>query len=93
MELSNFHPNGINRLRISCRNTVVFKPSEYTPAVAIWLEATLREVHPEHDLLTIIPGLPETGKFLTAATSGVDKISFTGSTVTAKKLLLFVSRR
>lgn len=88
-----FTPMGSIAYALAAGNTVVFKPSEYTPAVAIWLEATLREVHPEHDLLTIIPGLPETGKFLTAATSGVDKISFTGSTVTAKKLLLFVSRR
>jgi len=30
--------------------------------------------------------LPDTGKFLTSATRGVDKISFTGSTVTAKKV-------
>jgi aldehyde dehydrogenase (NAD+) len=81
-----FTPMGSISYALAAGNTVVFKPSEFTPAVAIWLEATLREIHPEHDLLTVIPGLPDTGKFLTSATRGVDKISFTGSTVTAKKV-------
>jgi len=81
-----FTPMGSIAYALAAGNTVVFKPSEYTPAVAIWLEATLHEVHPEHDLLTVIPGLPETGNFLTTATHGVDKISFTGSTATAKKV-------
>ena len=81
-----FTPMGSISYALAAGNTVVFKPSEYTPAVAIWLEATLREVHPEHELLIVIPGLPDAGKFLTSATHGVDKISFTGSTVTAKKV-------
>ena len=81
-----FTPMGSISYALAAGNTVVFKPSEYTPAVAIWLEETLREIHPEHELLTVIPGLPDTGKFLTSATRGVDKISFTGSTVTAKKV-------
>jgi len=67
---------------LAAGNTVIFKPSEYTPGVGVWLEESFNEVAPFADIFTTITGLGETGGAL--CTSGVDKISFTGSTRTAK---------
>jgi aldehyde dehydrogenase (NAD+) len=77
-----FTPVGSIAYALAAGNTVVFKPSEYTPGVGMWLEESFNEVAPFADVLTTITGLGETGGAL--CTSGVDKISFTGSTRTAK---------
>jgi len=77
-----FTPVGSIAYALAAGNTVVFKPSEYTPGVGMWLEESFNEVTPFADVLTTITGLGETGGAL--CTSGVDKISFTGSTRTAK---------
>ena len=77
-----FTPVGSIVYALAAGNTVVFKPSEYTPGVGMWLEESFNEVAPFADVLTTITGLGETGGAL--CTSGVDKISFTGSTRTAK---------
>ena len=77
-----FTPVGSIVYALAAGNTVVFKPSEYTPGVGMWLEESFNEVAPIADVLTTITGLGETGGAL--CTSGVDKISFTGSTRTAK---------
>ena len=77
-----FTPMGSISYALAAGNTVIFKPSEYTPGVGVWLEETFNEVAPFADIFTTITGLGETGGAL--CTSGVDKISFTGSTRTAK---------
>ncbi|RZU49904.1 acyl-CoA reductase-like NAD-dependent aldehyde dehydrogenase [Krasilnikovia cinnamomea] len=66
-------------------NTVVFKPSEYTPAVGQWLVDTFAEIVPEHPVLQAVHGLGDVGAAL--CRSGVDKVAFTGSTATAKKVM------
>jgi len=77
-----FTPVGSIAYALAAGNTVVFKPSEYTPGVGMWLEESFNEVAPFADIFTTITGLGETGKAL--CTSGIDKLSFTGSTRTAK---------
>ncbi|CAB4675168.1 unannotated protein [freshwater metagenome] len=77
-----FTPVGSIAYALAAGNTVVFKPSEYTPGVGTWLEESFNEVAPFADIFTTITGLGETGGALCA--SGVDKLSFTGSTRTAK---------
>jgi aldehyde dehydrogenase (NAD+) len=67
---------------LAAGNTVVFKPSEYTPGVGTVLAETFAEVAPFADVFTCITGLGATGKDL--CESGVDKLAFTGSTRTAK---------
>jgi aldehyde dehydrogenase (NAD+) len=67
---------------LSAGNTVVFKPSEYTPGVGKLIESTFAEVAPFPGVLKCITGLGETGKFLCEST--VNKLAFTGSTRTAK---------
>ncbi len=77
-----FTPIGSITYALAAGNTVVFKPSEFTPGVGAWLSETFKRVAPFNDIFTTITGLPETGKALTE--SAIDKISFTGSTKTAK---------
>jgi acyl-CoA reductase-like NAD-dependent aldehyde dehydrogenase len=77
-----FTPMGSISYALAAGNTVVFKPSEYTPGVGTVLADTFSEVAPFADIFTCITGLGETGKDL--CESGVDKLAFTGSTRTAK---------
>jgi len=77
-----FTPIGSISYALAAGNAVIFKPSEYTPGVGVWLEETFSEVAPFADIFTTITGLGETGGAL--CSSGVNKISFTGSTRTAK---------
>ena len=79
-----FTPMGSIAYALAAGNTVIFKPSEFTPAIGLWLASTLQEVLPNHHLLQVVTGAGSVGAAL--ITHGVDKISFTGSTATAKKV-------
>jgi aldehyde dehydrogenase (NAD+) len=79
-----FTPMGSIAYALAAGNTVVFKPSEYTPAVGDWLSKSFAEIEPFSGIFTTVTGLPDTGRALTE--SAVNKISFTGSTRTAKKV-------
>jgi succinate-semialdehyde dehydrogenase/glutarate-semialdehyde dehydrogenase len=78
-------PMGSIGYALAAGNAVVFKPSEYTPAVGAWLVDTFAEVVPDQPVLQLITGLGETGAAL--CRSGVDKIAFTGSTATGKRVM------
>ncbi len=77
-----FTPMGSIVYALAAGNTVVFKPSEYTPGVGMWLAQTFEEIAPFAHIFTCITGLADTGRAL--CESGVDKLAFTGSTKTAK---------
>ena len=79
-----FTPMGSIAYALAAGNAVVFKPSEFTPGVGKWLADSFSKVAPFENIFTTITGLPDTGKALTQ--SKVNKISFTGSTRTAKKV-------
>jgi acyl-CoA reductase-like NAD-dependent aldehyde dehydrogenase len=71
---------------LAAGNTVVFKPSEYTPGVGKWLADTFAEAVPGHaDVFQTITGLGETGAALTTARVG--KLAFTGSSATGRKVM------
>jgi acyl-CoA reductase-like NAD-dependent aldehyde dehydrogenase len=70
---------------LAAGNAVVFKPSEYTPTVGKWIVDTFAEVVPERPVLQIVFGLGDVGAAL--CRSGVNKIAFTGSTATGKKVM------
>ncbi|MDR7281094.1 aldehyde dehydrogenase family protein [Catenuloplanes atrovinosus] len=78
-------PLGSIAYALAAGNAVVFKPSEYTPAVGAWLADTFAEVAPEHPVFQVIHGLGDTGAALCRA--GVGKLGFTGSTATARKVM------
>ena len=86
-----FTPMGSIAYSLASGNTVVFKPSEYTPGVGHWLGETFREVAPFADIFAVVTGLPDTGRALTA--SAIDKLAFTGSTRTAKKVAAACAER
>ncbi|MEV6830491.1 aldehyde dehydrogenase family protein [Amycolatopsis sp. NPDC051102] len=80
-----FTPLGSIAYAIAAGNAVVFKPSEYTPGVGKWLVDAFAEIVPEQPVLQLVTGFGETGAAL--VTSGVDKIAFTGSTATGKRIM------
>src|SRR5215475_6352082 len=80
-----FTPMGSLAYALAAGNAVVFKPSELTPATGDWLVSSFAEVVPEHPVLQLVTGAGGTGEAL--ARSGVDKISFTGSSATARKVM------
>jgi acyl-CoA reductase-like NAD-dependent aldehyde dehydrogenase len=65
-------------------NTVVLKPSEVTPFSGRLVGDLFREAGLPEDVLTVVEGDGETGSALVDA--GVDKISFTGSVRTGRKV-------
>ena len=65
-------------------NTVVLKPSEVTPFSGRLVGDLFREAGLPSDVLTVIEGDGETGAALVDA--GVNKISFTGSVKTGRKV-------
>ncbi|CAM3257152.1 aldehyde dehydrogenase family protein [Tsukamurella hominis] len=66
-------------------NTVVIKPSEYTPLSVLALAHVLNTALPE-GVLIAVPGGRDVGEALSAH-PGVDKLMFTGSTVTGKAII------
>lgn len=77
-----FTPIGSIAYALAAGNTVVFKPSEFTPAVGSWLGESWKRIAPFADIFTVVTGGADTGAALTK--SKVGKISFTGSTKTGK---------
>jgi acyl-CoA reductase-like NAD-dependent aldehyde dehydrogenase len=80
-----FTPTGSIAYALAAGNAVVFKPSELTPAVGDWLVSSFAEVVPEQPVLQLVTGAGQTGALL--ARSAVNKIAFTGSAATAKKVM------
>lgn len=78
-------PLGSISYALAAGNAVVFKPSEYTTAIGAWLVDTFAEAVPEYPVFQLVTGLGETGAAL--CRSGVDKLAFTGSTATGKKIM------
>ena len=80
-----FTPMGSIVYALAAGNAVVFKPSEFTPTVGKWLADTFADVVPEHPVFQLITGYGGTGAAL--CRSGVDKIAFTGSAATGRKIM------
>jgi acyl-CoA reductase-like NAD-dependent aldehyde dehydrogenase len=81
-------PMGSIAYALAAGNAVVFKPSEFTPAVGEWLVASFAQTAGRgspQPVLQLLTGDGRTGAALT--TSGVDKVAFTGSAATARKVM------
>lgn len=65
-------------------NAVVLKPSELTPLTALKIKQVLTRAGLAEDLLQVVTGDGSTGAALIGA--GVDKIMFTGSVATGKRV-------
>lgn len=77
-------PMGSIAYALAAGNTVVFKPSELTPGVGRWLADTCTEAV-GRPVLQVVTGEGPTGAALCRA--GVDKLAFTGSPGTARKVM------
>lgn len=65
-------------------NTVILKPSELTPLIAIELQSLLRKSGVPDDVFQVLPGEGATGAALVE--SEIDKLVFTGSVVTGRRI-------
>jgi acyl-CoA reductase-like NAD-dependent aldehyde dehydrogenase len=79
-----FTPMGSIAYALAAGNAVVFKPSEYTPGVGEWLARTFQQAV-GRPVFQVVTGLGDTGAALCRA--GVDKVAFTGSTATGKRVM------
>jgi len=84
-------PMGSIAYALAAGNAVVWKPSELTPLIALEIEKIAKRVFALPDLLQVVTGAGATGAAL--AKSGVDKISFTGSAATGKRVMLAAAER
>src|SRR3954470_6780229 len=80
-----FTPMGSIVYALAAGNAVVFKPSELTPGVGVWLADSLSEILPDQGLLQVVIGYGETGNALCKA--DIDKLAFTGSPATGRKVM------
>ncbi|MDR6974259.1 acyl-CoA reductase-like NAD-dependent aldehyde dehydrogenase [Streptomyces sp. 3330] len=81
-----YTPMGSIGYALAAGNAVVFKPSEYTPGTGLLLAELFDAAVPEYaGLLTVVTGAAATGEAL--ARSAVDKVAFTGSPGTARKVM------
>jgi acyl-CoA reductase-like NAD-dependent aldehyde dehydrogenase len=78
-------PMGSLAYALAAGNAVVFKPSEYTPAVGRWLVTSFERVVSEQPVMQLVTGHGPTGAALCRA--GIDKIAFTGSAATGRKVM------
>ncbi|MFJ9848221.1 aldehyde dehydrogenase family protein [Streptomyces sp. NPDC101150] len=87
-----YTPMGSIGHALAAGNAVVFKPSELTPGVGELLAESFGEAVPGHaGLLQTVTGRGPTGEAL--ARSGVDKVAFTGSPGTARKVAAVCAER
>ncbi|WP_067863364.1 aldehyde dehydrogenase family protein [Nocardia shimofusensis] len=82
-----YTPNGSIGYALAAGNTVVFKPSEYSTGIGNFLAQAFKKANPElpEGVFETINGYGATGAAL--VTSDIDKIAFTGSTATGKRIM------
>ena len=86
-----FTPMGSIAYALAAGNAVVFKPSELTPLIAVKIAEIAAETFALSDLLQVVTGAGATGAAL--AKSAVDKIAFTGSAATGKRVMMAAAER
>ena len=86
-----FTPIGSICYALAAGNAVVFKPSELTPGTGAWIVSSFADslrnsFGEDQPVMQLITGLGQTGGFL-ASSPGINKIAFTGSPGTARKVM------
>ena len=72
---------------LAAGNTVVMKPSELTPLTTLRMAELMRDVGIPDGVVNIVPGYGHTAGQRLAEHPEVNKISFTGSTATGRKII------
>ena len=86
-----FTPMGSIAYALAAGNAVVWKPSELTPLIAVKVAEIAAKTFALPDLLQVVTGAGATGAAL--AKSAVDKIAFTGSAATGKRVMMAAAER
>ncbi|KIM46276.1 hypothetical protein M413DRAFT_441362 [Hebeloma cylindrosporum] len=77
-------------LAVGC--TIVMKPSELTPLTALKLSELIKEAGFPPGVVNTVPSLGPVGGAALAAHLDVDKVAFTGSTITGRKIMEAAAR-
>jgi aminomuconate-semialdehyde/2-hydroxymuconate-6-semialdehyde dehydrogenase len=77
---------------LACGNTVVVKPSEFTPSTATLLASVLSESGVPDGVYNVVHGFGSVGHSLVTH-SDVDGVTFTGSTATGSSIMAAVAPR
>ncbi|GAB3271446.1 aldehyde dehydrogenase family protein [Kineosporia babensis] len=72
---------------LAAGNTIVLKPAEATPLSALRLAHLALEAGIPPGVINVVPGFGSTAGAAIAAHPGIDKVSFTGSTATGRRIL------
>ncbi|KAG1753943.1 aldehyde dehydrogenase domain-containing protein [Suillus paluster] len=72
---------------LACGCTIVMKPSELTPLTALMLSKLIVEAGFPPGVVNTIPSLGSIGGAALSAHMDVDKVAFTGSTITGRKVM------
>ncbi|KAK7187856.1 hypothetical protein DPSP01_010901 [Paraphaeosphaeria sporulosa] len=72
---------------LACGNTVVLKPAEQTPLSALYLASLIKEAGFPPGVVNVVNGLGRSAGSRLAEHPRVDKIAFTGSTLTGKAIM------
>jgi len=86
-----FTPMGSIAYALAAGNAVVFKPSELTPLLAVKVAEIAAKTFALPDLLQVVTGAGPTGAAL--AKSAIDKVAFTGSAATGKRVMMAAAER
>ncbi|XP_005113416.2 4-trimethylaminobutyraldehyde dehydrogenase [Aplysia californica] len=71
---------------LACGNTIVFKPSQFTPLTAVMLGEIYQEAGLPDGCYNVVQGEGATGQILTSH-PGIDKVTFTGSVATGSRIM------
>ncbi|KAG1851609.1 putative 1-pyrroline-5-carboxylate dehydrogenase [Suillus subalutaceus] len=77
---------------LACGNTIVAKPSEFTPLSALYLCTLIREAGFPPGVVNIVPGYGDTAGQAVGESMIIDKVAFTGSTLTGRKIMEAAAR-
>jgi hypothetical protein len=72
---------------LACGNTVVLKPAEQTPLGALFLATLIKEAGFPPGVVNIVNGHGKSAGSRLSAHPNVDKIAFTGSTITGRAIM------
>jgi betaine-aldehyde dehydrogenase len=72
---------------LAAGNVCILKPSELTPLSALWLAKLIAEAGFPPGVLSVLPGAGPVAGAALAESMAVDKIAFTGGTVTGRSIM------
>ncbi|XP_052184443.1 benzaldehyde dehydrogenase, mitochondrial-like [Diospyros lotus] len=77
---------------LACGNTVVLKTAEQTPLSSLYVSRLFQEAGLPSGVLNVVSGFGDTAGATLASHMDVDKIAFTGSTVTGRRILEYSAK-